>query len=332
MANIRDVAKKAGVSVATVSRFINKNGYVKESTSKKIEKVIEQLNYKPNAIAIGLSNKKIKTLGLILPDITNPFFSTLAKAVGEAVEKKGYTMLLCNSNGELESEIKHIEMMESKYVAGIILISNTFDDEHYKNFNTPIVLVDRNTRGDFSTVTANNYEGGKLAAHHLLDIGCKKIVHLAGPENIFTAKQRLKGYKDVVQNFDWFSEQLIIHTPYSTEEAIQVTHKLLNTDKDIDGIFAGNDLIAIGCLKAIHTLGLSCPHDIAVIGFDGISVTQLVIPELSTIAQPIYEMGCAAVDIIFKQISGALNETIFKELDVELIQRKSTKRSKEHTM
>jgi LacI family transcriptional regulator len=325
LANIRDVAKKAGVSVSTVSRYINKNSYVKESTASRIQEVITELNYKPDAIAVGLSSKRIQVLGLIVPDITNPFFSLLAKSVGEAAKKLGYTVILCNSDGRLENELEHIEMLESKYVAGIILASNTFNEHSLIDSKTPIILVDRLTDGNFSVVTSNNRKGGRLATKHLVEIGCKKIAHLSGPLHIYTAQQRLRGYLDIVENFDWFSNDLIKETNYQVEDAYQTTLDLLRNE-EIDGIFAGNDLIAIGCLKAIHSQGLQVPKDIAVIGFDGIPVTELVIPELSTISQNVYDMGMEAVGIIYNTIEKDDREIRFKELDVTLIKRSSTKR------
>lgn len=324
MANIRDVAKKAGVSVATVSRVVNKNGYVKESTLEKVNKAISELNYSPNAIAVSLNNKKTKTLGLILPDITNPFFPELAKAVEEVANQNGYTMILCNSNGLLEKEMEHIEMLERKYADGIILASDSYTEEGFKGTDLPVVLVDRGANPNYSSITANNFSGAVMATKHLLKQGCKKIAHIAGPEDVLTAAERLKGYQSVVKDSDWYAEGLIIHANYNTQEAITATKKLLRIYSNIDGIFASNDLIAIGCLKAIRSMGMKVPEDIAVIGFDGISLTDLIIPQLSTIKQPVYEMGEAAANILIKEIESGQKEPLFKKFDVTLIQREST--------
>ncbi|OZU88204.1 transcriptional regulator [Virgibacillus indicus] len=324
MANIRDVAKKAGVSVATVSRVVNKNGYVKKSTLEKVNKAISELNYSPNAIAVSLNNKKTKTLGLILPDITNPFFPELAKAVEEVANQNGYTMILCNSNGLLEKEMEHIEMLERKYADGIILASDSYTEERLKGTDLPMVLLDRGVNPNHSSITANNFSGAVMATKHLLKQGCKKIAHIAGPKNVLTAVDRLKGYQSVVRDSNWYDGDLIIHANYNTKEAITATKKLLEMDSSIDGIFASNDLIAIGCLKAIRSIGWKVPDDIAVIGFDGISLTDLIIPQLSTIKQPVYEMGEAATKLLINEIEVGKKESLFKEFDVTLIHREST--------
>ncbi|WP_042146603.1 LacI family DNA-binding transcriptional regulator [Paucisalibacillus sp. EB02] len=328
MTTIREVAKKAGVSVATVSRVINQNGYVKDSTFEKVQEAIKELNYRPSAIAVSLNNKKTKTIGLILPDITNPFFPELAKAVEEVANNYGYTMILCNSSGTVKNEIDQIELLQSKYVDGIILASDSFVEKDYKDVNLPMVLLDRGANPKNSSIRVNNFYGGVLATEHLLEQGCIKIAHLAGPKHVFTGQQRLEGYRSVVESMKWFDEKLVAYANYQLDDAITATKELLNKNKGIDGIFAGNDLMAIGCIKAIHSFGLSVPEDIAVIGFDGISLTNMIIPELSTIKQPIYEMGKEATNQIIKEIEGNHKESRDIEFDVTLIQRESTNRKR----
>jgi DNA-binding LacI/PurR family transcriptional regulator len=326
MSTIRDVAKSAQVSVATVSRVINKSGYVHPDTVKKVMNVIEELNYKPSSIAVSLNNKKTKTIGLILPDIRNPFFPELSKGIEDLAKESGYTVILCNSDGNIEDELKHIKILEQKYVDGIILASNTLEYSHIQEYSKPIVLLDRTIKEQVSSVSSQNFLGAQLATKHLLEIGCKRIAHICGPKDVMTAKQRLEGYMDIIGNEDWFSNQLIENGDYNIKPAYQATMNLFDKNPDIDGIFAGNDLMAVGCLKALHKLGKSVPEDVALIGFDGIDFTEITIPELSTIAQPIYEMGYVAMKMLIDQMESEQVQKENKLLDVKLVVRDSTKR------
>ncbi|WP_332631825.1 LacI family DNA-binding transcriptional regulator [Halalkalibacter flavus] len=328
MATIREVAKKAGVSVATVSRVINGTGRVKKATEEKVLDIVKQLNYTPSSIAVSLNNKKSKTIGLLLPDITNPFFAELAKGVEEVAKKKGYTVILCNSNGDLQSELDHLQVLEQKYVDGIILSSHTLTYSHIEECKIPIVSIDRTLDGKLSSVTSKNYEGAMLATRHLLKKGCERIAHIAGPQNIVTARKRLEGYMAVVKDKSWYSDELLVYGDYEIQTGYEATLKLLNSTQKIDGIFAGNDLMAVGSLKAIYSLGLRVPEDVAVIGFDGINFSKITIPELSTIAQPIFEMGLLATDTILDEIVNNKKNQSFHELSVSLIERDSTKKSR----
>ncbi|WP_422122477.1 LacI family DNA-binding transcriptional regulator [Planococcus sp. X10-3] len=326
MATIKEVAKQAGISVATVSRVLNGNGYVKESTREKVLQVIKEMDYVPNSIAISLNNKKTRTIGLLLPDITNPFFAELAKGVEQVAKEKGYTVILCNSYEDQQNEIEHVQMLEQKFIDGLIMASNTFSPEQLSRIKVPVVLIDRVMEEHISSVTSKNYDGAILAMNHLLDHGCKKIAHICGPLSIVTAKQRLQGYLDVAKEQKWFAESLIENGNYEIESGFSATIKLLQGNPDIDGIFAGNDLMAVGCLKALHSLKRKVPEEIAVIGFDGINFSKITIPELTTIAQPIIEMGLVATSIIIDQIEGTLTENVVRELEIKIIERESTKR------
>ncbi|MEC2071411.1 LacI family DNA-binding transcriptional regulator [Alkalihalophilus marmarensis] len=325
MTTIREVAKMAGVSVATVSRVINGNGKVKQATEEKVRGIIKELNYVPSAIAVSLNNKKSKTIGLMLPDITNPFFAELAKGVEEVAKENGYTVILCNTNGDLQSELDHLQVLEQKYVDGIILSSHTLSYSDVEHITTPIVSIDRTLEGNFPSVTSNNFQGAVMAVRHLLEKGCKKIAHISGPQSIRTARLRLEGYLEVVGDLDWYTEALVADGDYEIQSGYEATRKLLQMNPEIDGIFAGNDLMAVGCLKAIHFLGLRVPDEISVIGFDGINFSKITIPELSTISQPIYDMGLLATNTLLKAMEGQCNEQMVYELDVQLIERDSTK-------
>lgn len=330
MATIRDVAKLAGVSVATVSRVLNKNGYVNKETEQKVMKAIEQLHYQPNAVARGLAGKQTGTIALILPDISNPFFPEIARGVEDVAQRHGYTVILCNSDDQGHKERSYIEVLKKKYIDGIIFASNTLgedDLEKMRRNDIPLVVLDRAPNSQLcSVVRSQNFEGAKLAVQHLLDTGCKKIAHIYGPQEFVTAKKRMAGYEESVMHFPWYTPSLMVPGHFRVDGGLQAVKELMARHPDVDGIFAGNDLMAIGALKGLHQMGIKVPHDVALIGFDGIGLTQITEPELSTVAQPIYEMGTLAAKVLIEKIETGLDEDRLYELDVTLVERDSTRR------
>jgi LacI family transcriptional regulator len=173
----------------------------------------------------------------------------------------------------------------------------------------------------------NNFKGAVLATRHLLEIGCRKVAHIAGPQSLLTARERLNGYLETVKDLPWFRSDLIVESDFSLEGGKQAVLRLISDHPDVDGIFAGNDLMAIGALKTLYRMGYRVPEDIAVCGFDGIELTEMTEPELTTVKQPIYELGRLAVVHLLEQINSKKAKDSFIELDVRLVQRASTKRS-----
>lgn len=330
MATIRDVAKLAGVSVATVSRVLNQNGYVNPETEQKVSWAIAQLQYEPNAVARGLASKKTGTIALVLPDISNPFFPELSKAVVEVAAKNGFTVILWSTEHQDQQEKSYIQLLKKKYIDGIIFASQTLGKEdiaQMRKNEIPLVVLDRApTKEHCSIIRSKNIEGAKLAVQHLLDTGCKKIAHIYGPQDLITAKERLIGYEETVKEFSWFSPTLMVSGYFEIEGGRNAVEELLNRHPDIDGIFAGNDLMAIGAMKTLHRKGIRVPDQVAVCGFDGIALSEITEPELTTVAQPIYEMGALATDILIQKIEGRLVEEKTYELDVTLLPRRSTRR------
>lgn len=330
MATIRDVAKLAGVSVATVSRVLNSNGYVNIDTRQKVNHAIQQLQYEPNAVARGLASKKTGTIALILPDISNPFFPEMARAVEDVARTYGYTVILCNSDDQGEKEKSYIEVLKQKYIDGIIFASHTLrpdDVERMRKNEIPLVVLDRAPSDEAcSVIRSKNLEGAKIAVRHLLDVGCKKIAHIYGPQDIITARERLIGYEESVRNFSWFSPSLMVPGKFQIKGGMEAVEVLIDRHPDVDGIFIGNDLMAVGALKGLLRKGLKVPDQIALCGFDGITLTEVTEPELTTIAQPIYDMGALAARLLIKEIEGLVVEKQIYEFGVTLIARKSTKK------
>ncbi|WAA09268.1 LacI family DNA-binding transcriptional regulator [Fervidibacillus albus] len=322
MATIRDVAKLAGVSVATVSRVLNNQGYVHEDTRKKVERAIHELNYKPNAVARSLYKKTSKSIGLIIPDITNPFFPQLVRAVEETMNRSGYTVLLFNSDEVLKRERHIIDLMVTKYVDGIIIVSNTIKYEHLQHLTIPIVALDRVISQEIPSVSVNNYEGARKAVRLLKEKGCKKIAHLRGPENVFTAEERLRGYLDEMSSQEM--ESIIYVGNYELKTSMVETMRLLTEHPDIDGIFAGNDVMAVGAIKAITKLGIHIPNELKIIGFDGIELGTVITPELSTMKQPIVQLGKKSSELLLHYINGQEKGLRHYVYQAELVERDST--------
>lgn len=328
MATIRDVARLAGVSVATVSRVINQKDSVNPETAGQVMKAIEQLHYVPNAVARGLAGKKMGIIVLILPDILNPFFPALARGVEDVAHKKGLTVILGNSDDLGIKESSYIKVLREKYVDGFIIASNTIreeDVESLRNDKIPIVLLDRglNTAA-CPVIRSNNREGAKLAVRHLIEQGCQKIAHIYGPQEFITARERLLGYEEVAGRLSGYTPSLMISGNFDIESGRKAVEQLLERHPDLDGIFAGNDLMAVGALKELHGRGIRVPEQVKVCGFDGIGLTEITEPELTTVAQPVYEMGALAARMLLDEIESGIREDSLIELDVTLVSRKST--------
>lgn len=325
VASIKDVSKQAGVSVATVSRVLNNKGYVSGDTRKKVEQAIKELNYKPNEVARSLFKKQSKTIGLLVPTIMNPFFPELARAVEDVARQFGFTVILCNTDDDSEKEQHYLDVLMQKYVDGMIISSNSLQEKQIKQLSIPVVCVDREVSKRIPTVIVNNKKGAMMATRFLIEQGRKRIGHIKGPNHILNAQERFAGYLDVVEDSSWFDQSYVVDGDYNMESSFAATKKLLQQHPDIDGIFAANDTMAIGAIKAITELGYHIPKDISVIGFDGIILGHTIIPELSTIAQPIYELGEQAATMLVQLIEGQSSvEETYRVLDLQLVERQTT--------
>ncbi|WP_308424677.1 LacI family DNA-binding transcriptional regulator [Paenibacillus aceti] len=331
LSTIKDVAQLAGVSVATVSRMINQNGYVSEGAQKRIAEAMTQLGYEP-LNRRRLADLSMPTIALILPDITNPFFSELARAVEDVCQQRGYTAFFCNSDNQDYKEKSYLEALRKRRIDGIIYASNYLTQDELDKLERekiPVVVLDRTSDEQKCTlIRCNNYAGAQMAVKHLLDIGCRKIAHIYGPQEIVTAQERLNGYEDFVKSFSWYTPSLMAPGHFQLDGGMQAVETLLLRHPDIDGIFAGNDFMAIGALKALHRRGIRVPENIAVCGFDGIKLAEIIEPELTTIAQPIYKMGEQAARTIIQQVESAeaRSQSEVIEINVSLITRDSTRR------
>lgn len=323
MVNIKDVAKQANLSVATVSRYLNQNGYVSKQSTEKIEHAIAALNYKPNSIARSLSKKQSNFIGLIVPDIKNPYFPELARAVEDTALAYDYTVVLCNSDEQAEKEQLYVERLSQNYVAGLIVTTSLLDTALYENMNIPIVALDRKMSNAIPSVTTDNVKGAKSGTDYLLKQGAKKLLCLRGPQGLQTADDRLLGFQQAIKEKD--VDAIVVEAAFDFQTAAQEVERALRENPQIDGIFASSDSSAIAALKVAQQLGKRVPEDIQIVGFDGISLGEMVSPALTTVGQDLYAIGEKAAQMLIAQIEQKPLLQIHTIIDAQLIVRGTTK-------
>lgn len=325
MTNIRDVAHLAGVSVATVSRYLNQKGYLSEKSKKKIEVAINELSYKPNLIARSLSTKQDNSIGLILPDITNPFFPELARAIEDTCMKKGYSIILCNTDDSIEKETHYLQLLKQKYVAGLIITMNHLPKSVYLDLNIPIVGLDRVENLPIPIITTDNERGGMMAAEYLIQKGSKNLLILSGPAAEESVARRVQGFQQYTATLEDVNV-VILPSHFNYKKSFHEIVRFLKEHPTIDGIFACSDMDGIAAIKAATSLNYSIPEEIQVIGFDGISVGELTSPSLTSVAQNIYLLGSLAAEQLIAQIEG--QEVVKQSLKIapQLVLRDSTRK------
>ncbi len=324
MATINDVAERAGVSVTTVSRVLNNRGYISEKTRRKVYDTMAELNYQPNEIARSLLRKQSNLIGLIVPNVSHPFFGELTDAIEYHAYRQGFKLLLCNSQLDPAKERDYIEMMKRHRVDGIIMGSHTLEVEEYRNLNYPLVTVDRRI-DSIPYVASDNYRGGELAAELLIEKGCRKIAHFCGNLQLdMLSNDRTSAFEDKIreQGIEFITLQTDMNV-FDQREYERLMAKLFGSHPDIDGVFATSDIIASFVIKWCRKLEKRIPEDIRIIGYDDVNAASWVSPAITTIKQPIEEMGRLAVELIRKQMDGEPYESE-NVLPVELVERATT--------
>ncbi|AOZ91050.1 LacI family DNA-binding transcriptional regulator [Paenibacillus crassostreae] len=327
MVTIKDVARIAGVSVATVSRVLNESGYVNTDTRKKVEAAIKQINYTPNEVARSLFKRKSKLIGLLLPDITNPYFPLLARGVEDRMQENGYRLIFGNSDENEFKELDYIQTFVQNNVIGVISSTNFPDSDIYTKLQIPIVFLDR-TSNERPSVYADGREGGRIAAKEIIARGSKRITIIQGPAHIKPAQDRFQGAVEVLEEMNMTYN--VIQTSsfsYTGVEpwAKELFEKYINTD----GVIASNDIVATAVLHEALRLGKSVPQDVQIIGFDDIPLSSLLSPSLSTIHQPTYDMGREAASLLIKLIEQDKVEDSIIQLPVRFVERETTRRNQE---
>jgi LacI family transcriptional regulator len=325
---IQDVAQAAGVSRQTVSRAINNRDEISVETRTRIMAIVEQMGYRPSSIARGLATQHTRTLGLVIPDVANPFFSEVARGAEHAAYAEGYTVFLCNTDENPQRELAILQLLEEQRVDGVVLCSSRLDEEALRAMLTrhpTVVLVNRQLEvSEVSTVLLEDKLGAQLLTQHLIDTGHQAIGFLAGPRASMSGSKRAEGY------FATLTASALTHDPgwiHSCAPTVQGGHEaaqtLLIQHPELTALFCYNDLVAIGTLKACADLGRTVPDDLAIVGFDDIPLAALVTPPLTTCRVPRYEVGAQAMRLLLDHINGCTDACTEIILSPELIVRAS---------
>jgi LacI family transcriptional regulator len=339
MANIVDVAEKANVSITTVSHVINKTRYVSKELTDRVNKAMEELDYQPNSLASSLRSGKTKTIGLIIPDISNQYFAEISRKVEDNGLEHGYSVILCNSDDDYRKERNYLDVLIAKQVDGIAFISAGEYSENLEkaqSSNIPTVIVDRDIKSiNSDVVMVDNCKGGYNATEYLIKLGHRKIACITGPSLTNPSAERIDGYKQALSNAGISINQDFIRTgDYRFPSGEKAMQELVSLEQPPTAVFACNDMMALGAYRAITDIGLKIPDDISIIGFDNIPFSQAVYPTLTTIQQPIQKIAKLVIDLLIEKIT-LKNQRIEDRseepeyyriyLDTELIIRNSCK-------
>jgi LacI family transcriptional regulator len=327
-ASIYDVAREARVSVFTVSAVVNQKEHVTARLRERVEAAIRKLNYRPNLLARSLAKQKTHTLGMIVPDIANPFFPILIRGAEDAAQQRGYNLLLCNSDDTQEKEENALELLLSKRVDGILLTKVLSDlkpqvRQMIKEMKVPMVLLLRTAPTIAKdAVVADDYQGAYDGVCHLAKCGRKRIALLGGPPKVSNGEARWNGFHDGLKASGLSLDPgLIVEGDYRMESGYRAGKELF--PRRPDGIYIANFLMTVGLLKAAEEMGLNCPKDFGTVSLDDYPWLDILRPKLTTIELPKYQLGHAAVDLLLDRIGGKTGPGILKKLQPELRVRES---------
>ncbi|CAM4126584.1 LacI family DNA-binding transcriptional regulator [Geobacillus stearothermophilus] len=308
MASIKDVAKRANVSTATVSRVLRNTGNVTEETRQRVLEAIEALNYQPNVLGRYLRRMETETVLVVVPDIMNPFFSKVLRGIEAVALKHGYQVLLGDTQNDARLEEQYLNVLPQRQVDGMIFLTARIRKELMEEMarQFPIVLACEYLEGaDIPTVSIDNISSARKATEHLIRLGHCRIAHLSGPMNIILSRDRLRGYQQALAQHELEADAALVQEgDFTYESGYNLTLKLLALEKPPTAIFAANDEMAIGAIKAVRHRGGRVPDDVAVVGFDDIQMASIFEPSLTTIAQPMFEIGQKAMELLLALIEG----------------------------
>lgn len=333
MPTIKDVAHLAGVAPITVSRVINNTDYIREDTRQRVLRAIDQLGYVPNKVARSLRSRQTGMLALVVSDITNPFFTTVARGVEDAASAAGFNLILCNTDeSEAKQEI-YLQLLLERRVDGILLVparSAVEPVQMIQKMDIPVVVLDRKLPGaQADVVRCDSEDGAYRLTRLLLRHGHRRIAMLSGPLDVSTAVDRVKGYQQAMAEGGLLTgNQMILYGEFTPESGYEMAQAALASQQPPTALFAGNNFIAIGALKALRDYNLSVPDDIAVVGFDDLPPAIVVDPILTAAAQPAYAMGRTGAELLLARLA-EVEKTEYQEiiLPVEIIQRHSSEKS-----
>ena len=311
MPNMKEIAHLAGVSLGTVSNVLNGSPTVRESMRRKVMEAVEATGYQPSQLARGLRRDKSDMIGMMIPDITNPFFPAVVRGAQDVAFRQGFQLILCNTDNDSEMEAAHLRSLRTYLPSGLIMIpcslSNlTAQTEGYAKAGTAVVCVDRLPK-DWSgdSVTADNERGGYLAAEHLLRAGHRSVAMINGPRQFANVQDRMKGFRRALRESGVeVPPEYVQETAFDQSSGYRKTQMLMKLQPRPTAIFAGGDVIAFGVLRALDEAGLRCPGDVSVVGFDDLDLSENTSPPLTSVSQPGYQMGSTAARLLIERLGG----------------------------
>ncbi|AXB33031.1 MAG: substrate-binding domain-containing protein [Pseudomonadota bacterium] len=332
MATMKDIAKLAGVSTSTVSHVINKTRFVSEEISERVNNAAKELNYyAPSALARSLKVNRTKTIGMLVTTSTNPFFGEVVKGVERSCYQKGYSLILCNTEGDNERMRESINTLLQKRVDGLILMCSSLEGERIDVFerypDIPVVVMDWGPMLFTSDkIQDNSLRGGYLAAKYLIDCGHKEVGCITGPLIKHQAQMRYEGYKRAMLEAELeFNANWIVESDFECEGGYQAFKKMVERGPLPSSIFVSNDMMAMGVINAANELGIQIPEQLSIIGYDDIHIAKFMSPSLTTIHQPKYRLGQAAVETLLRKLDEKSVEAQVVQLEPTLVERNSVK-------
>lgn len=329
---LADVAAEAHVHIGTASRALNDatRDMVKVETARRIREAAARLGYSPNVLAGSLRSQKTASIGVILPDLTNPFLPPIVRGIEDVLTKRGYVALIGNTDNDEKTERKLVETLRARRVDGFIIATSKLSHpiiDSVADSGTPIVLINRTTiREDISSVISNNAGGIRAAVDHLVELGHRHIVHIAGPSNLSTGRDRAKAFEESmrINKIPINKTHIFLCEQFSIAEGYAATKQIMATRRDVTALVAANDRIALGALQALRDLKLSCPDDVSVVGFNDMPFADLVTPALTTVRVNQYALGATAAELLLDRLTESSTVTKTIVLPVNLIIRSST--------
>jgi len=330
MPTIRDVAKRANVAPITVSRVINNSGYVSQEVRQRVEQAIAELNYIPNSLGPSLRSKRTNILALVLSDITNPFWTTVARGVEDTANQSGYYVVLCNTDESQSKQDEYLTVMLRKRVDGVLLVPAQSTAQSIRMIQqqaVPVVVMDRRVPDSVvDVVRCDSVEGAYRLTRHLLDLGHRYVAMITGPEQVSTAVDRVIGFRRAMEEAGLGQEmQQVYWGEFNQKAGFDLTKRVLRSTPRPTAIFAGNNFIAIGALKALREAGAQVPDDMALVAFDDLPAPLVIDPFFTVAVQPAYEMGKTATELLLtritQQTTGHVEEVLFQ---AQIIVRRSS--------
>jgi len=329
MPTVLDVAKRAGVAPITVSRVINNSGYISQETRERVEEAVKELGYVPNTLARGLRSKKTKTLALVVTDITNPYFTLMARGVEDAAAASDYTVIYCNTDESEQKEEKYVNILAQRQVDGVLMVPACGNVKTIKFLlanDINVVVLDRRISGvKIDSVRSDSEDGAYRLVKMLIGMGHKRIVMITGPKDVSTSFDRVAGYRRALVESGLEHNEQVYYGEFNQQSGYDLTKQAMMQSSRPTAIFGANNFIAIGIIQALRSFEIKVPGDISVVAFDDLPESMLVAPFLTFAEQPAYEMGRRATELLLKRISGELTGGYQKlVLPTTILEREST--------